>query len=223
MQLAKTSLGVVLALPQGQHSFHVRCVKNDVLLPLLDVFDLLDRSVHLESLSPPTHLGRGTGKNGSPLSRRVRGYNRHRGEPVASCTRISWQVSLVSPQSSRAAVILVQDSCRNSFAPTTSLTMDTGLKIEGEPLTVNASGSEEMLLRPCVDCGLVTGSYCDHCLAVDRCPAEEWAKGQMTPLCTLCDDKSKACHFCRGMAWCTPPPRHNTLPQRMVHLKVDPA
>ena len=36
----------------------------------------------------------------------------------------------------------------------------------------------EMLCRPCVDCGLETGCFCDYCLACDRCPKEQWAAGR---------------------------------------------
>jgi hypothetical protein len=67
-------------------------------------------------------------------------------------------------------------------------------------MEVFACGSVEMLMRPCVDCGRKTGRFCDHCRAKDRLPLEEWAPGQMTPLCSVCDDKFDACHFCRGVA-----------------------
>ena len=73
-------------------------------------------------------------------------------------------------------------------------------------LEVFATGSEEVLSRPCVDCSLVTGCFCDHCRAADRLPGEVWADNQMTPLCTHCDRKHGACHFCRGQIWCVPPP-----------------
>ena len=69
-----------------------------------------------------------------------------------------------------------------------------------------AAGDVETLCRPCVDCGLETGCFCDHCCAEDRLPGEEWAKGQHTPLCTKCDSTFDKCHFCRGLKWCTPPP-----------------
>jgi len=68
-----------------------------------------------------------------------------------------------------------------------------------------AFGSLELLSRPCVDCGLITGRFCDHCLAKDRMPEGEWAKGQHTLLCSRCDDAHDACHYCRGQAWCVPP------------------
>ena len=68
-----------------------------------------------------------------------------------------------------------------------------------------ALGSEEGLTRPCVDCGLVTGCYCDHCRAADRLPQEVWGDNQMTPLCSQCERKHGACHFCRRQHWCTPP------------------
>ena len=74
-------------------------------------------------------------------------------------------------------------------------------------MQILAHGTVEMLNRPCVDCGLVTGCYCDWCRAADRLPDEEWADGhQMTPLCTFCDRKHDACHYCRGQLWCVPPP-----------------
>ena len=65
-------------------------------------------------------------------------------------------------------------------------------------LEVMACGTVEMLNRPCVDCGRVTGNYCDYCLAVSREPDEEWANGQHTPLCTYCDKDFDQCHFCRN-------------------------
>ena len=61
------------------------------------------------------------------------------------------------------------------------------------------------LLRGCVDCGRLTGSFCDGCHAADRLPMDHWALGQRTPLCTSCDRLHDACHYCRGVQWCTPP------------------
>ena len=68
-------------------------------------------------------------------------------------------------------------------------------------------GEVEVLCRPCVDCGVMTGCYCDFCLAACRMPPEVWCDGQMTPLCTRCDRAHGECHFCRGLSWCTPPTR----------------
>ena len=81
-----------------------------------------------------------------------------------------------------------------------------------EVLAVAGPEEEGLLLRPCVDCGLQTGCYCDHCRAADRMPEEKWAKGQMTPLCTRCDKTWGACHFCRGLLWCVPPTKQSGLP-----------
>ena len=45
--------------------------------------------------------------------------------------------------------------------------------VPGETLTVAAVGNKEMFLRPCVDCGLITGSFCDECtVAVTRCSGD---------------------------------------------------
>ena len=44
-----------------------------------------------------------------------------------------------------------------------------------------------ILLRPCVDCGLRMCCFCDFCKAKDRLPNEVWADNQFTPLCTRCD------------------------------------
>ena len=42
-------------------------------------------------------------------------------------------------------------------------------------------------------------------------PDEVWADNQMTPLCTHCDRKWDACHFCRGQQWCVPAPHPSAL------------
>ena len=79
-------------------------------------------------------------------------------------------------------------------------------KIPMEVFFFPQRGSEEMLCRPCVDCGLITGRFCDWCYAQDRDPNAEWAAGQLTPLCSKCDWKHGRCHYCRGLSWATPPP-----------------
>ena len=73
-----------------------------------------------------------------------------------------------------------------------------------------AVGTQEELCRPCVDCGLYTGCYCDgndwgECFAADRLPQEHWANNQRAPLCTSCDRRFNMCHFCRGLLWAVPP------------------
>ena len=67
----------------------------------------------------------------------------------------------------------------------------------GLEFQVVAFGTEEMLCRPCVDCGRRTACYCDFCKAKDRFPEETWAEDQQTPLCTKCDKKHSKCWFCR--------------------------
>ena len=70
-------------------------------------------------------------------------------------------------------------------------------------MEILAAGPRSMLCRPCVDCGLVTGRYCDHCMAARRIPSEEWAPNQRTPLCSRCHIRGR-CRFCRGIPSCTP-------------------
>ena len=75
----------------------------------------------------------------------------------------------------------------------------------GDPLEVLAVGPKSVLCRPCADCGLFTGRFCDWCMACDRIPSEQWARGQHTPLCSRCDWRWGCCRFCRGVSSCTPP------------------
>ena len=65
-------------------------------------------------------------------------------------------------------------------------------------MEVLAFGTPEMLTRPCVDCGKITGSFCDYCRAADRMPTQTWAQNQATPLCMTCDRKYDKCRFCRA-------------------------
>ena len=84
----------------------------------------------------------------------------------------------------------------------------------------------------CVDCGVYTSRFCDGdevcgadgrwrgtpCLAnntVGRVNAlgELIPEGQRTPLCYECCARAfrqhgqEKCHYCRGVAWATPPPQ----------------
>ena len=72
-------------------------------------------------------------------------------------------------------------------------------------MTVFGIGRDDMLRRPCVDCGQWTGCFCDWCFASDRLPDEDWVQEQKTPLCTVCDARFQACHYCRGQLWATQP------------------
>ena len=60
--------------------------------------------------------------------------------------------------------------------------------------------------RPCVDCGLLTGCFCDFCYIAERYPCPEQDRLRHTPLCTRCDrENDDGCHYCRRVQWCTPP------------------
>ena len=101
------------------------------------------------------------------------------------------------------------DICLFRFETRCSLVPEISLCAMSDPaprMEVLAWGSEEQLLRPCVDCGLITGRFCDYCLAETRVPSEEWVADQHTPLCSRCDWKHGMCHYCRGCLWVTPPP-----------------
>ena len=81
-----------------------------------------------------------------------------------------------------------------------------------------AAGQGVPTSSPCVDCGLMTGNFCDgapsvgydKCFASDRVP-EDYPfavyGGFRTPLCTFCETCSRYCRFCRGVTGCTPPNR----------------
>ena len=65
----------------------------------------------------------------------------------------------------------------------------------------------------CVDCGRPTGNFCeglggDLCSAYEELLQPEERKGQLTPLCTVCDRAKGSCKFCRQSgSVCTPTPK----------------
>ena len=105
-------------------------------------------------------------------------------------------------------------SARSAMSPTDSWARARipWRPVPGDPLEIMAMGPREILFRPCVDCGLWTGYFCDWCEAADRMPGEEWAEGQFTPLCTYCEGRHGKCHFCRQQKWCTPPATYRVAP-----------
>ena len=48
------------------------------------------------------------------------------------------------------------------------------ITVDGSEMEVLAAGDTEILNRPCIDCGLITGRICEFCLAEDRFPNEVW-------------------------------------------------
>ena len=79
-------------------------------------------------------------------------------------------------------------------------------------------GDADQLLQPCVDCGRVTGNFCEttlqqghalwqggSCFVADHVRGSDWAPNQRTPLCTECEERHGACRFCRKVHSCTPP------------------
>ena len=59
--------------------------------------------------------------------------------------------------------------------------------------------------RPCVDCGVPTGSTCEFCIVSGCMPGEEGETGQTRPLCIKCENEKGACHFCRKHVCGAPP------------------
>jgi len=89
-------------------------------------------------------------------------------------------------------------------------TKQTKMRLEpGGPMHVygftNAGDGGPSLVRPCVDCGLMTGSFCENdCSAAGWMPNEAWRGNQITPHCTHCEHKFLFCHYCRGVSMATP-------------------
>ena len=86
---------------------------------------------------------------------------------------------------------------------------------------------------PCVDCGLLTGNFCDggvsvaydQCFAAERVP-HDFAKNagtgkQRTPLCCYCETLQSFCRFCRGVVSCTPPKRLEHFSRCTLNLSRD--
>ena len=85
---------------------------------------------------------------------------------------------------------------------------------------LHTAGPDEPPTIPCVDCGLITGNFCDgapasvgldQCYATKRVPNDyprEVFGLRRTPLCTFCESRFLYCRFCRGVTSCTPPSRH---------------
>ena len=94
----------------------------------------------------------------------------------------------------------------------------TALERRGmDSVDVLAWGDVETLVRPCVDCGLRTGWFCDGlerpCFARHWLPKELWARGQRTPLCSRCERLRGTCHYCRRVQSATPPAHGGAAPQ----------
>ena len=74
---------------------------------------------------------------------------------------------------------------------------------------VDRDGKIVSLIRPCVDCGLLTGNFCEaDCFAEYWLGSklEDWNDNQFTSQCSACEQRYKCCHFCLGKAWATPEP-----------------
>ena len=67
------------------------------------------------------------------------------------------------------------------------------------------AGAALRLVRPCCDCGMWTGGFCENeCFATQHIPSELWELNQRTPHCSNCWRRYGACHFCRGVHHCRP-------------------
>ena len=70
-----------------------------------------------------------------------------------------------------------------------------------------AYGTCDDLRRPCVDCGLYTGCFCDGLPSPQLC-RPKIGKGNRRP-CAPCDRRMEICHFCRGVPQITSPAHRN--------------
>ena len=57
---------------------------------------------------------------------------------------------------------------------------------------------QHALHRPCGDCGLRTGSWCDYCFALTQFPEEHWAPNQNTHCAPLVITTMDAVTFAVG-------------------------
>ena len=92
----------------------------------------------------------------------------------------------------------------------TSPAMNVDMSILSVELEQQEDGvPQPKLVRPCVDCGLTTGNFCDgigyECYAAVHIPGEAWCVNQRTPFCSFCESKRPACRFCLRTPSCTPP------------------
>ena len=103
-------------------------------------------------------------------------------------------------------VFLSQDLLARRLRAISVCTMSSSLEV----LDVFYEGEETSF--PCVDCGLLTGNFCDGgisipydtCFACVRVPTDYPLSRQRTPLCTYCETLSEFCRFCRKQHGCTP-------------------
>ena len=80
-----------------------------------------------------------------------------------------------------------------------------------------------MFTRPCVDCGRITGNFCENeCQVSARLPSERWELNQRTPQCTECEAKYILCHYCRKVSWCIPFTHNNPVkPNDWIHSMAE--
>ena len=140
-------------------------------------------------------------------------------QPCRACGRMTCNFCEGSPIIQSGMVIGFADRCPRWPGKRTPLCSQCKEEMESTRVGVLcAADDSQQLTRPCVDCGRITCNFCDgiptkksgiigfaDCFAADRCPREQWASGQRTPLCSQCEEKNAMCHFCRGNHWCTPP------------------
>ena len=119
---------------------------------------------------------------------------------------------------------LVESSGTDNGAPSTSSDTESDVADDiwataGAPTTKPSQGLllQQNLSFPCVDCGRITGCFCDYCWAIDRIPKGHWFPWQRTPLCTSCNERWNACRFCREIPSCTPFGHYATSAAKYQH------
>ena len=103
--------------------------------------------------------------------------------------------------------------CSNTLSSVLLLSMSASCDGSMQVLWTAPAGSPSSF--PCVDCGLVTGNFCDGGAALDfkdacfACNSDPVSypdiSSQRTPLCSYCETLYGYCRFCRNVSGCTPP------------------
>ena len=109
----------------------------------------------------------------------------------------------------KGELCVLGSSLADSTSRMASAALDGNQRVPFQVLAASTQENPTILIRECVDCGLLTGRFCDDCYAAERFPLGDangsgLAQGQLTPLCSSCDNWRDGCRYCRDI-WVTKP------------------